>query len=255
MDPAVLVDVRLTFVAIADDELGVVACLAPTFPFDPGRESGAAPTTQVGGGHLGNHLLRAHLEEGLEVTGIGAAGDRFLDRVRIDDADVLHHNSLLVLVEGVTGERLDAVERLVAIDAYRLLLQPALDYVRDFIGSHVGVVDERSSGSLDRNLNFHPVCAVDTRLADDHAGLHQGVLGGGIEHSFRALGDRRTAHTDCDDRVRCRPERIPFVGGSCGELLEVAAGVQSGKGRIGLDVHISGVSIPRHWRWLAAGPG
>ena len=107
VDAAVLVDVRLAFVGVADDELGRGPRLAAAFPLDAGREAGAAAAAQIRGGDLGDGLFCSQLEQDLEVGAVGAAGDGVFDRVGIDDPDVFQDDAVLVLEEGVLVERRD----------------------------------------------------------------------------------------------------------------------------------------------------
>jgi hypothetical protein len=127
VDAAVLVDVRLAFVRVADDETWRDPRLATALPLDPGREAGAAATAQVGGRHLGDRLFLRHLEEDLEVAAVSAAGDRLLDRVRVDDPDIGEDDPLLVLEEGVLGERRHALETQFAADSEGATLQLAVE--------------------------------------------------------------------------------------------------------------------------------
>ena len=93
--PAVLVDVRLALVRVADDVLGLGARLTAALPLDAGREARAATAAHIGGLDLFDDLFLRHLEERLDVGGIAVARDVFLDRVWIDHAGVLEQHALL----------------------------------------------------------------------------------------------------------------------------------------------------------------
>src|SRR5699024_7172298 len=97
---AVLVDVRLTLVTVADDEFWMHGGLAAGFPLDTGGEPAATTTAYIGGGHFGDGLFLAHLEEDLEITLVRAASDGVLDRVRLDHPGVAGEELHLVLEKG-----------------------------------------------------------------------------------------------------------------------------------------------------------
>ena len=97
-DHAVCEGAGIALVTIADDIFAVCLRFENSFPFDPGREAGAATAAQSGFGDFRNDLLRRHGERLLEAAD-ASMGAVVLERERIDDAAAGECQSRLPLEE------------------------------------------------------------------------------------------------------------------------------------------------------------
>ena len=96
---AVHVGAGLAFVGVADDVFHVGGGLPGEPPFLAGGKGRAAAAAQPRLDHRVDHRLGRHLRQRPEGPAIGAAGDRFVQRHRIDRAAVPQDDLLLAAVE------------------------------------------------------------------------------------------------------------------------------------------------------------
>src|SRR5665811_73701 len=100
----VLVDVRFTFVRIADDELRTRLGFPTAGPLDASGETSATTTAHIRGRDLFDHLIFGKLEKRLEVPIICTPSDCVLDRIRFDHTGVAGDDRLLVAEERIVIE-------------------------------------------------------------------------------------------------------------------------------------------------------